>query len=230
MTAERLQAIPIALQRVNRDVSAFFNNTGPEYLTCDLRLGLNRLAGRLLCVPYSFVKPAIEAAIALESQDPPIIEIEVVGKDGKIIHQKKFATLRHHKVTGNGFRVKNSPHPDATKIGSLLRITSLDELPQIEHIADGDLTVYGVRAPMPATLDEWLLNPELAATAIQYKQAVEAAPPGCLHPGIPLGRGKLTELEIMDAAIRFVKTASLRTELMAIGACILPVLTGYGSF
>ena len=78
---------------------------------------------------------------------PVIFKQDRPGKDGKIIHLKKFRTMTDEKDE-NG-----KPLPDdvrLTKFGRILRATSLDDLPELFNIIRGDMAVVG---PRPLLVD-----------------------------------------------------------------------------
>ena len=80
------------------------------------------------------------------------------GLNGKIF---KMFKLRSMKMNAPDIRNKNnstfnsSNDPRVTKIGRVLRKTSLDEIPQILNILKGDMSFIGPRAPIPIDGMTW---------------------------------------------------------------------------
>ncbi len=83
----------------------------------------------------------IVALILLCVQGWPIVYVsERAGKDGKVFRFWKFRTMRE----GDGTDAER-----LTRVGKMLRATSLDELPQMWHVLSGKMSLVGPR-PLPA--------------------------------------------------------------------------------
>ena len=87
---------------------------------------------------------AIAAAVKLSSPGPIIFRQRRYGLDGKEIVVYKFRTMR---VMEDGPEVPQATRDDprVTKVGALLRATSLDELPQFLNVLQGRMSIVGPR-------------------------------------------------------------------------------------
>ena len=90
-------------------------------------------------------------AIAIKITDPkgPVIfKQERLGKDGKVYWMYKFRSMKvGAEHTGMGV-YSNDFDSRVTKIGKILRKTSLDEIPQLFNVLKGDLALVGYRSPL----------------------------------------------------------------------------------
>ena len=86
----------------------------------------------------------IAIAIKLDSEGPVIFKQERTGKDGKIFKVWKFRTM----AASNNVR-DFSKADQHTKVGTFLRKTSLDELPQFFTILMGHMSFIGPRPWIP---------------------------------------------------------------------------------
>ena len=104
----------------------------------------------------------ISILIRLESKGPIFFVHKRIGKNGKTIGIYKFRTMvpnaeeliksftpEQMKEFKENFKLENDPR--ITKVGKILRKTSLDELPQLINILKGDLSIVG---PRPVIQDE----------------------------------------------------------------------------
>lgn len=74
---------------------------------------------------------------------------ERLGKDGKVFKIIKFRTMvTNAEKIGSGLRIESENDSRITKIGKILRATSLDELPQFFNIVKGDMSIIGPRPPV----------------------------------------------------------------------------------
>jgi exopolysaccharide biosynthesis polyprenyl glycosylphosphotransferase len=123
------------------------------------------LIGALISIPF-----AIAAAIAIKIDDggPIFFKQTRSGKNGKPFTIYKFRTMMRNaekmkkklesqnEMSGPVFKMKKDPR--ITRVGSFLRRTSIDELPQFLNILKGDMSLVGPRPPLPkevAKYDRW---------------------------------------------------------------------------
>ena len=111
---------------------------------------------------------AIVIAIKIDSSGPAIFMQERVGLRGRTFRFYKFrsmsdgadrmkAGMRHlSEVDGPVFKVRSDPR--VTKIGRLLRRTSLDELPQLVNVLKGEMSLVGPRPAVPEEVAQYRPN------------------------------------------------------------------------
>jgi len=87
----------------------------------------------------------ISILIKLTSSGPVIYKQERVGKDGKTFTLYKFRTMVKDAEKMAGFSPATENDPRITKIGKWLRITRLDELPQLLNVLKGQMSLVGPR-------------------------------------------------------------------------------------
>lgn len=117
------------------------------------------LIGLIILSPIFLI---IAIAIKLESKGPVFFKHTRIGKGGKIIKIYKFRSMVENaeeliksftpeqmKEYKENYKLTNDPR--ITKVGKILRKTSLDELPQLINILKGDLSIIG---PRPVVKDE----------------------------------------------------------------------------
>ncbi|MBA7628938.1 hypothetical protein ES703_36435 [subsurface metagenome] len=87
----------------------------------------------------------ISILIKLTSRGTVIYKQERVGKDGKTFTLYKFRTMVKAVEKMAGFLPATEKDPRITKIGKWLRITRLDELPQLLNVLKGQMSLVGPR-------------------------------------------------------------------------------------
>ena len=104
------------------------------------------LLGLIITSPILVI---IAILIKLTSEGPIFFKQERLGKDGKVFKIIKFRTMVvNAEKIGDGIKVKSENDNRITKIGRLLRATSLDELPQLWNVLKGDMSLVGPRPPV----------------------------------------------------------------------------------
>jgi exopolysaccharide biosynthesis polyprenyl glycosylphosphotransferase len=137
--------------------------------TGELRLALKRLldifgglVGLVLAGPV-MIGTAI--AIKLDSKGPVFFKQVRAGRNGRRFtmykfrsmvvdaEEKKKALMHLNEMGGPVFKIKRDPR--ITKIGALIRKTSVDELPQLFNIVKGDMSLVGPRPPLPSEVEDY---------------------------------------------------------------------------
>lgn len=91
----------------------------------------------------------ITLLIKYESKGPVFYLQDRLGENGKVFRMYKFRTMIDGAINlGAGLRTEDGD-PRITKVGNILRKTSLDELPQILNVLKGDMSFIGPRPPVP---------------------------------------------------------------------------------
>jgi len=91
----------------------------------------------------------IAVLIKFESRGPVFFRQERLGKNGCVFRIFKFRTMIENAIEmGTGLRACVND-PRITKVGRILRKTSLDELPQLFNILRGEMSFIGPRPPVP---------------------------------------------------------------------------------
>lgn len=88
----------------------------------------------------------VAIAIKLESKGPVIFKQDRIGYKGKVYKMYKFRSMRVDAEKSGVY--SDNKDPRVTKVGKLIRATSIDELPQLVNILKGDMSLIGFRSPL----------------------------------------------------------------------------------
>lgn len=130
-----------------------------------IKRAMDVVVGGVIFVMVAPLCLAIAAAIKLVSPGPVLFVQERVGEDGRRFKLYKFRTmvdgahLLHARVAhlnmcdGPALKIPNDPrlHP----LGSFLRQSSLDELPQLWNVLRGEMSLVGPRPALPAEVERY---------------------------------------------------------------------------
>jgi len=95
----------------------------------------------------------IGIAISLESRGPVLFSQERVGLNGRTFRMYKFRSMVVDAERESGPVWSSETDPRVTRVGSVLRRTHLDELPQLINVLLGDMSVVGPRPERPAMVE-----------------------------------------------------------------------------
>ena len=96
----------------------------------------------------------VALAVKLDSPGPVLFKQPRIGKDGKVFYILKFRSMCVGAEKGGVY--SDNKDTRVTKVGKILRATSLDELPQFFNVLLGDMSFIGPRPPL--TYHPWPLE------------------------------------------------------------------------
>lgn len=105
----------------------------------------DRILGVLILLMIAPVLLLIALAIKLDSPGPVFFRQARKGWSGRIFHIWKFRSMYVHKPEDGVIRQATRNDPRVTRVGAFLRKTSLDELPQIFNVLQGEMSLVGPR-------------------------------------------------------------------------------------
>ena len=180
---------------------------------------------------------AIAVLIKLTSKGPVFFRQKRVGRFGREftflkfrsmyvnndpgIHRQYVQDLIAKKLDeGNGaFKIKNDPR--VTRIGRLLRKSSLDELPQFLNVLRGEMSLVGPRPPIPYEFENYLL---------WHRRRVLEIKPGITGEWQVFGRSRTTFDEMVRMDLRYIRQQSISLDLKILLKTPLAVISGNGAY
>ena len=172
-------------------------------------------AGLFLLIPLCL----IGILIRLESPGPALFLQKRMGRHGKTFTIYKFRTMR--TVAPSDMATRELPNSEQyiTRIGSFLRRTSIDELPQLLNVLRGDMSLIGYR---PVCLTETKLN------EMRRQNGVFAARPGITGLAQVSGRDNIGNEEKVKYDALYVRECSLKMDLYCLIKTVAAVIDGEG--
>lgn len=114
------------------------------------------LAGAsLLLLSSAPIWALIAALIRLDSPGPIFFRQTRVGRDGATFDMLKFRSMFVHVPAYADSPVGDATDPRITRVGRLLRLSGLDELPQLVNVLRGEMSLVGPRPEMPFIVDRY---------------------------------------------------------------------------
>lgn len=178
----------------------------------DLMLAL--IAAALLVVPVLLVA----LAVRLTSPGPAFYWSDRVGRNNRIFKMPKFRSMRIDTPAVATHLLQN-PDQWLTPIGSFLRKSSLDELPQLWSILKGDMSFVG---PRPALFNQADL------IALRTEKGVDALLPGLTGWAQVNGRDELPIPQKVQLDVEYLQRCSLLFDLKILWMTAAKVLTRDG--
>ena len=158
-------------------------------------------------------------AILIKLEDPKgkvFFAQERNGRYPKTFKMYKFRSMVHNaedllkdlmdrnEQTGPVFKINDDPR--ITKVGKVIRRTSIDELPQLFNVLKGDMSLVGPRPPIPHEVDQYN----------SYQMQRLAVKPGLTCIWQVSGRNNIGFDEWVEMDIEYIKTRNLWLDIKLI--------------
>ena len=108
----------------------------------------------VIILVFSWLFPLLALLVRLDSKGPVFFKQKRTGKDNRSFYCYKFRTMYVNNGTDDAKQATKNDHR-ITRIGSFLRKTSLDELPQFFNVLSGQMSVVGPRPHMLKHTEEY---------------------------------------------------------------------------
>jgi len=179
--------------------------------------GLDVLLAAIGLLAASPVLLAIALLIKLENPRAPILFKQVrIGKDGVPFKMYKFRSMvpnaealleklaSRNEASGAMFKMKRDPR--VTRIGRVLRRTSLDELPQLWNVMKGEMSLVGPRPPLPREV----------ALYGEYEMRRLSVTPGCTGLWQVSGRSSIGFEQMVELDLKYIQNRGLWLDIKII--------------
>jgi Undecaprenyl-phosphate glucose phosphotransferase len=177
----------------------------------------------LLTLPLMLV---IALVIKLDSRGPVLFRQERLGASNLPFDLLKFRSMYMEQTDPLGHQLTRAGDPRITRVGTFLRMTSMDELPQLINVLRGDMSLVG---PRPHAL-------AASAAGISYARAISEYPirhrvkPGITGWAQVNGwRGETTTIEQIRQRVEhdlyYIENWSLTFDLLILARTVFAVLS-----
>ena len=191
---------------------------------------LDRTLAALGLVALSPLLGAIAVAVRLDSPGPILFRQTRIGRGGRAFTFYKFRGMfadararfpelydyRYSAEEIQKLRFHGGHDPRVTRVGAIIRRTSLDELPNLINVVLGDMSLVGPRPEIP----------ELIPYYGPHAKTVLGVKPGITSLAKWVGRDDLTFQETLDLDLRYVRERCLRMDLAILFGTVWKVVAG----
>lgn len=167
----------------------------------------------VVAIPALVVGSLCALAVRLGSPGPVLFRQERVGRDGIAFTVWKFRTM----LDGDNPIIPTDDR--ITRVGRILRRTSLDELPQLVNVARGEMSIVGPRPTLAYQVERW--------TPRQRDRL--AVRPGITGLAQVNGRNDLSWTARIEYDLAYVRDQSVRADLAILARTAAAVVGGAGT-
>lgn len=169
-------------------------------------------------------------AIKLDSAGPVFFRQTRIGQNGKPFTLFKFRSMhkdaermrkeleRLNEASGPIFKIRKDPR--ITRVGRILRKTSLDELPQLINVIRGEMSLVGPRPPLPEEVEKYNA----------YQMGRLAVKPGLTCLWQIQGRSSISFDKWVELDLEYIRNQSLWLDLKILLKTLPAVLKGTGAW
>lgn len=186
-----------------------------------LQRGFDLLVALIALVASAPVLLVAAAAIRVEGPGPVFFRQRRVGRYGRYFMLYKLRTM-HADLCGDGLKPEGSHDPRITRVGRVLRRTSIDELPQLFNVIRGDMAIVGPRPEQPFLVqryEKWQHLRHLIKPGITGLWQITC------RSTVPLHEPEATHLDL-----EYIRTASLATDSRIVLRTVGALLFAHGAY
>jgi sugar transferase (PEP-CTERM system associated) len=180
-------------------------------------------AGLVLAAPIMLL---IALGVKLTSRGPALYHQQRVGQYGRVFTLHKFRSMHTDAEleTGPVWAAKRGD-PRITRLGRILRLTRLDELPQLWNILAGDMSLVGPRPERP----EFVTSLTREIPFYRERHVVKPGLTGWAQVRYSYGASVEDAMEKLQYDLYYIKNMSLALDLYVIFSTIKTVLRRQGA-
>jgi len=190
-----------------------------------LRRLVSIVASALLLVLVLPVIPLVILAIKLDSRGPVLYRQKRMGRGGTTFHCYKFRTMRQDAEADSGATWALDDDPRITRTGHFLRLSRLDEIPQLWCVLKGDMGFVGPRPERPEFV-EWLSR-EIPYYPVRH--VVRPGITGWAQVRYKYGNTLEDAKEKLQYDLFYIKNASIGLDLVIMFQTVKIVILGRGA-
>jgi lipopolysaccharide/colanic/teichoic acid biosynthesis glycosyltransferase len=191
-----------------------------SYLCSRRKRALDLLVAGTLAVISAPVVALAALLVRLETHGHPIYRQGRVGKDGHAFEVYKLRTMvSGAEHIGAGLAIDEGDNR-ITRVGAILRRTSIDELPNLVNVLRGEMSLVGPRPTLQVQVDQY---------TDRQRRRLDALP-GLTGWAQVNGRASLPWPERIELDLFYLEHASLRLDLRILVLSARMAVTGHGLY
>ena len=192
---------------------------------------LDIVASAVLLVLLSPLFLAVAIAIRLEDPGPILFKQKRVGRWGTLFTMWKFRSMftdaeerkrelmaQNEMEGGVLFKMKDDPR--ITKVGRIIRKTSIDELPQLWNVFKGEMSLVGPRPPVTQEVDQYSLSDRRRLEVI----------PGITCIWQVSGRSDIPFDQQVELDVQYIESQSFWNDIKILLKTVPALLFGTGAY
>lgn len=169
--------------------------------------------------------PIIVILIKLSSPGPTLYRQKRMGLRGEVFNCYKFRTMRADAEADSGPTWACDNDPRVTRVGRILRLTRLDEIPQLWNVLRGDMAFVGPRPERPEFIEQ--LSQEIPYYRLRH--VVRPGITGWAQICYKYGNSVKDSKEKLKYDLFYIKNKSLSLDLWILFQTVGTVLFGKGA-
>lgn len=227
---EWLEGEPVVYRRVDLDELSkiSIDKEDPYFVIKRIIDIVGSSIGLLLLSPFFII---IAIMMKIEEPKGPVFFTQIrVGENEKTFKMYKIRSmcidaedklaelLKHNEVDGAMFKMKEDPR--ITKIGKIIRKTSIDELPQLLNVLKGDMSLVGPRPPLLREVKDYTT----------YDKQRLLIKPGCTGLWQISGRNEVGFDEMVELDLKYISQLNLTNDMIIIMKTVGVILKPNGAY